>query len=373
MEGAVHTNWVIAPPPPRARSEIMLVADAFAVDGPLNALAEGRDVVIVSDREVAKHHLSRLETALCLRRRLSIVLPDGERTKTARTAHAVAGRLLREGFGRDVLLIGLGGGMVGDLTGFVASIYLRGVEYALVPTTLLAQVDAALGGKTGVDHPLAKNALGTFFFPTLVVVDAGLLTTLLDRQYRAGLAEVLKYALAFDADFFSWLEDHAVFLVQRRPEDVNEAVTRSIHHKVTVVTQDPYEEDRRALLNLGHTFAHAIETHDGYAHWLHGEAVAVGLDLAAECSRRVGWLGAAERARVSALLEVLGLPTVPPPADPREIRALMARDKKVRAGKLRLILLEALGRAVMTAEYDEQLLGAVLAETFGVRRTGREV
>ncbi len=359
---------MIAPPPPRAGSRIVLVDDVFAVGGPLLSLAAGRDVVIVSDRGIAPHYLPRLEAALRSRRRLSVVLPEGERTKTARTAHAVAGRLLREGFGRDALLIGLGGGMVGDLTGFVASVYLRGVEYALVPTTLLAQVDAALGGKTGVDHPLAKNALGTFCFPTSVVVDVRLLATLSTRDYRAGLAEVLKYALAFDAPFLAWLEDHAADLRTRQTAVVAEAVARSIRHKVEVVTRDPYEEGPRALLNLGHTFAHAIETHDGYVRWRHGEAVAVGLDLAAECSRRFGWLTDADRARVPALLRSLGLPTEPPAADPARIRALMARDKKVRAGKLRMIFLEELGRAVLSADYDERILTEVLTETFGRRR-----
>jgi 3-dehydroquinate synthase len=364
----VQTDWVIAPPA-RARSRIVVVEDAFAVRGPLQTLAEGRDVVIVSDRGVAPHHLPSLEASLHPRRSASVILPQGERTKTARTAYALAGRLLREGFGRDTLLIGLGGGMVGDLTGFVASIYLRGVEYALVPTTLLAQVDAALGGKTGVDHPLAKNALGAFCFPTLVAVDARLLSTLEERHYRAGFAEVVKYALAFDVSFLTWLEEHAQGLRSRRPEDVTEAVARSIRHKIEIVGRDPYEEGERALLNLGHTFAHAIETHDGYARWLHGEAVAVGLDLAAECSRRFGWITDADRARVSALLRSLGLSTEPPTADPESIRALMTRDKKVRAGKLRMIFLQRLGRAVMSADYDERILAEVLAESFGPRRS----
>jgi 3-dehydroquinate synthase len=359
---------MIAPPPPRVRSSIALVEDAFAAGGALQTLAKGRDVAIVSDRGVARHHLRRLETSLRPRRSLALVLPAGERTKTARTVHAVAGRLLREGFGRDALLIGLGGGMIGDLTGFVASIYLRGVAYALVPTSLLAQVDASVGGKTGVDHPLAKNALGTFAFPVSVVVDVSLLATLPDRHYRAGLAEVVKYALAFDASFLAWLEDHADDLRSRREGAVAEAVARSIQYKTAVVERDPYEEGPRALLNLGHTFAHAIETYDGYVRWLHGEAVSVGLDLAAECSRRLGWLTDGERARVPALLRAFGLPIDPPPADPERIRALMDRDKKARAGKLRLIFLETLGRAVMCADYDERILRGVLAETFGRKR-----
>lgn len=366
----MRRDWRMAPPAARTDSRVTVVEDACDPRGPVAALAEGRDVVVITDRGVAPFHLSRLEAALRPRRLLRIVLPEGERTKTARTVYALSGRLLGEGFGRDALLVGLGGGMVGDLTGFLASVYLRGVEYALVPTTLLAQVDAAVGGKTGVDHPLAKNVLGTFWFPSVVAVDVRLLSTLPVREYRAGFAEVIKYALAFDEAFLGRLEERADELLARRPEDLVEAVARSIGHKIDVVDRDPYEGGPRALLNLGHTFAHAIETHDGYARWLHGEAVAVGLDLAAECSRRLGWLTEDERRRVRRVLERFALPVDPPPADPRRIRALMGRDKKVRAGKLRMVFLEGLGRAVVSDTYDEEILADVLARAFGEGGSG---
>ena len=291
------------------------------------------------------------------------VLPDGEEHKTLATLERLHGWLLEREFGRDGALLAVGGGVVGDLTGFAAATYMRGIGLVQAPTTLLAQVDAAVGGKTGVNHPLGKNMIGAFWQPRAVLIDPEVLASLPARQLRAGLAEVIKYGLLGDADFFAWLEAHAEAVLALEPAALAHAIETACACKARIVAADARERSgARALLNLGHTFAHAIETEQGYTQWLHGEAVACGLALAAELSARLGWLPAADAARVAALLERAGLPTrLPAELAPERLRAHMRRDKKNEGGATRLVLLRALGRAELTAAADETALRATLA------------
>lgn len=291
------------------------------------------------------------------------VLPDGEEHKTLATLERLHGWLLERELGRDAALVAVGGGVVGDLTGFAAATYMRGIGFVQAPTTLLAQVDAAIGGKTGVNHPLGKNMIGAFWQPHAVLVDPTVLASLPARELRAGLAEVIKYGLLGDADFFAWLEAHAEAVLAREPAALAHAIETSCACKARIVAADERERSgARALLNLGHTFAHAIETEQGYTQWLHGEAVACGMALAAELSARLGWLPAADAARVGALLERVGLPArLPADLEPARLRAHMRRDKKNEGGAARLVLLRALGRAELTAAADEAALRATLA------------
>ena len=289
------------------------------------------------------------------------VLPDGERHKTLESMTAVHTWLLERSLGRDVTLAAVGGGVIGDLAGFAAATYMRGVAVVQAPTTLLAQVDAAIGGKTGVNHPLGKNMVGAFHAPRAVLIDPATLASLPERELRSGLAEVVKYGLLGDAEFFAWLEGNMEALLARAPQALLHAIERSCACKARMVAADEREQGARALLNLGHTFAHAIETEQGYAQWRHGEAVGCGMALAADLSARMGWLAAADAERAVALIARAGLPVLlPPELAPERLRAHMGRDKKNRAGQVRLVLLRAIGRAEL-CEAPERLLAATLA------------
>ena len=279
-----------------------------------------------------------------------IVLPDGEQFKNWQTLNRIYDELLGNRCERATTIIALGGGVIGDLAGFAAATYQRGVPFIQVPTTLLAQVDSSVGGKTGINHPLGKNMVGAFWQPRLVVADTDTLRTLPERELRAGLAEVIKYGLIRDLPFFAWLEGNMERLRAREPEALTYAIERSCANKAEVVAADEREDGSRALLNLGHTFGHAIETGAGYGAWLHGEAVAAGTVMAMELSRRMGWLGAADLARTVSLFERAGLPTQGPALGADRYLELMALDKKVAAGKLRLILLDAIGRGVIRGD-----------------------
>ncbi|MFP4560525.1 MAG: 3-dehydroquinate synthase [Thiohalorhabdus sp.] len=281
-------------------------------------------------------------------------LPDGERHKTLATLETVYDRLLEGRADRQTAITALGGGVVGDLAGFAAATYQRGVPFVQVPTTLLAQVDAAVGGKTAVNHPRGKNMIGAFYQPRVVVADTDTLNTLPDRELRAGFAEVVKYGLIRDPAFFAYLEEAAPAILEREPEALTEAVYRSCRNKAEVVAGDEREAGQRALLNLGHTFAHAIETGTGYTDWLHGEAVAAGMVMAAETSRRLGFLSGEAVDRTRALLERSGLPVTGPTglATDRYLE-IMGVDKKAAAGKVRYVLLEDIGRAFVTGEVPE--------------------
>ena len=289
----------------------------------------------------------------------TIQLPDGESFKTLDTLSTVLDKLVSSGANRDTTLVALGGGVVGDITGFAAACYMRGVGFIQVPTTLLAQVDSSVGGKTGVNHPLGKNLVGAFHQPRIVLIDTATLDTLPDRELSAGLAEIIKAGAIADAGFFDWLEANMAALVARDPEAVAHAVQRSCEIKAEVVAQDEREAGRRAILNFGHTFGHAIEHCLGYGEWLHGEAVAAGMVMAA----RLSGIDAADVERLEALLKVANLPVAPPAVGPQAMLDAMGMDKKVLNKKLRFVVLEQLGRAAVTSDYDRSLLDEVLGAT----------
>lgn len=279
-----------------------------------------------------------------------IVLPDGEAHKDWPTLNLIFDGLLGERCDRSTTLIALGGGVVGDMVGFAAASYQRGVPFIQVPTTLLSQVDSSVGGKTAINHPLGKNMIGAFYQPRLVLADIATLNTLPDRELKAGLAEVIKYGLIRDLPFLEWIEANLDRLLARDADALAEAVERSCRNKAEVVAADETEQGERATLNLGHTFGHAIETGLGYGEWLHGEAVAAGAVMAAELSHRLGWITEADVARVRRIHERAGLPVKGAPLGADRYLELMAHDKKVSDGTLRLVLLKAIGKAVISAE-----------------------
>ncbi len=317
-------------------------------------------LLVVSNETVAPRYLPRLRAALAGRELRECVLPDGERYKTQATLARVYDALAAGRVSRDGAVIALGGGVVGDIAGFAAATWQRGIAVAQLPTTLLAQVDSSVGGKTAVNHPAGKNLIGAFHQPCVVIADLDSLATLPERELKSGLAEVIKYGLIRDAGFLDWLERELPRLLRRDPEVLAEAVARSCAIKAELVSLDERESGPRALLNLGHTFGHAIEAATGYGEWLHGEAVAVGLVLAAETSRRLGWLAAADVLRVRELVLRAGLPAKAPRIGAERALELMALDKKVLAGRVRLVLLKRLGEAVVSGDYDPSVLEAVL-------------
>jgi 3-dehydroquinate synthase len=308
---------------------------------------KSRRVAIVTNDVVAPLYLERFARALTGAglRVATVVLPDGERHKDWVTLNRIFDTMLQERCDRGTTVVALGGGVVGDMAGFAAAAYQRGVPFVQIPTTLLAQVDSSVGGKTGINHPLGKNMIGAFWQPQLVLADTDTLKTLPDRELRAGVAEVIKYGLIRDSDFYAWLEADVERLLARDEEALAYAIERSCKNKADVVAEDETESGVRATLNLGHTFGHAIEAGTGYGNWLHGEAVAAGMVMAAELSTRLGWLDAKAVESVRALLERAGLPVQGPKMDAGRYLDLMQVDKKVADGKLRLVLLEAIGRA----------------------------
>jgi 3-dehydroquinate synthase len=322
----------------------------------------GRQVMIVSNTTVAPLYLDAVTGMLGDFNLKSVILPDGEEYKTLDTLNIIFTALLENRFNRGCTLIALGGGVVGDITGFAAASYQRGVAFVQIPTTLLAQVDSSVGGKTGVNHPLGKNMIGAFHQPNCVLIDTDTLDTLDDRQLAAGLAEVIKYGLIRDNGFFSWLEQNMTALKARDKQALAYAIERSCALKAEIVAADERESGQRALLNLGHTFGHAIETGTGYGNWLHGEAVAAGMLMAADLSARHGWLSDDAVQRTAALLRQAGLPTSPPAEmDADRFLELMAVDKKVVDGGLRLVLLKDIGDALVTGEFNKDLLITTLA------------
>jgi 3-dehydroquinate synthase len=324
----------------------------------------GRLAAIVTNETVAPLYAARVEAALAAAgaRTLRIVLPDGEAFKTWETLDAIFAALLRAQADRKTVLVALGGGVVGDMAGFAAATYLRGIAHLQIPTTLLAQVDSSVGGKTAINHPLGKNMIGAFHQPCAVVADTSTLATLPAREFAAGLAEVIKYGAIFDLEFLGWIEDNVADLEGRRAETVAYAIRRSCEIKAAIVAEDERESGARALLNFGHTFGHAIESASGYGTVLHGEAVATGMALAARFSAKLGRMPAADAQRLIALLERLRLP-VRAPKFPRESwLEFMGRDKKNEAGRITLILLDALGRATVVKDTPPAELDAFLRE-----------
>lgn len=320
-----------------------------------------RDVLVLTNETLAPVYLEPVRGLLRGSRTATYVMPDGEQHKTLATVEKILDVLVAQRFARDGVLLALGGGVVGDIGGFAAAIYQRGIDFIQVPTTLLSQVDSSVGGKTGVNHPAGKNLIGAFHQPICVLADTDTLQTLPDRELSAGLAEVVKYGMLADAGLFDWLERHGERLLRREPAALHHVIRRSCEIKAEVVGADERERGRRALLNLGHTFGHAIERCAGYGSWLHGEAVAAGLAMAAEFSRRIGWIDAGDVRRVRTLLERLNLPATPPRIDPDQFLAAMGMDKKVLAGQIRLVLLKSIGEAVVVADYPADELDAMLA------------
>nr|VFK50248.1 MAG: 3-dehydroquinate synthase [Candidatus Kentron sp. TC] len=324
------------------------------------------DIMVVTNRTIAPLYLDKIQSSLSSFRTKSIVLPDGEKYKNMEVLEQIFDALLNGRYGRDCILLALGGGVIGDITGFAAACYQRGVAFMQVPTTLLAQVDSSVGGKTGVNHPLGKNMIGAFHQPIGVFVDISTLTTLNDRQLCAGIAEVIKYGLIRDADFFAWLEEHLDALLARDPYALAHAIEHSCENKADIVSADEREAGVRALLNLGHTFGHAIEVGLGYGAWLHGEAVSAGMVLAAQLSNYLGWLTSEDVIRIKNILDRAHLPVqIPRNIATDRMWELMSVDKKVRKGKIHFVLLKAIGSAIVTSAIDSNILGEVL----GMNRT----
>ena len=321
----------------------------------------GRQVMIVSNETVAPLYLEQTRQGFAEWQCEQVILPDGEQYKTLEVWNRIFDALLSARFDRRCTLVALGGGVVGDMTGFAAACYQRGVDFIQIPTTLLAQVDSSVGGKTGVNHPLGKNMIGAFHQPRLVLADTTTLQTLDDRQLAAGIAEVIKYGLINDAAFFEWLEANMPALLARDDKALAWAIERSCRDKATIVAADERESGQRALLNLGHTFGHAIETGMGYGQWLHGEAVATGMVLAAELSAALGWITAAEQARIRALIAQASLPVqAPRELDSQRFLELMAVDKKVLDGRLRLVLMKGLCQSIISDQASAAQISAML-------------
>lgn len=321
----------------------------------------GRQVMIVTNDTVAPLYLARLKAALDGYDVHEVILPDGEATKNLEHVEKIWDALLAAGFNRRATLVALGGGVIGDMTGFAAACYQRGIAFIQVPTTLLSQVDSSVGGKTGVNHPRGKNMIGAFHQPRAVIIDTDTLKSLPPRELSAGLAEVIKYGLIRDEAFMSWLEDNMTGLRALDTGLLTEAILKSCAIKAEIVVEDETEQDVRAHLNLGHTFGHAIETAMGYGCWLHGEAVGAGMMMATDLSARLGWIDTNMVGRVNALLEAAELPRhAPSQVSAERFLELMHLDKKVMDNRLRLVLLRAPGEACITDDIDEALVHELL-------------
>ncbi|MCU7929831.1 MAG: 3-dehydroquinate synthase [Candidatus Thiodiazotropha sp. (ex Codakia rugifera)] len=341
---------------------IFIGEDLYADTDLFREYISGKQVMVVTNETVAPLYLEKTVKALSEFELRTCILPDGEEYKTLDILNRIYTALLKGHYTRKSTLVALGGGVIGDMTGFAAATYQRGVDFIQIPTTLLSQVDSSVGGKTGVNHLLGKNMIGAFYQPRLVLADTSTLNTLDDRQFSSGLAEVIKYGLIVDADFFTWLENNMDALMARDPGCLAYAIKRSCRCKADVVEADEKEAGQRALLNLGHTFGHAIETGMGYGEWLHGEAVATGMCMAADLSRRLGWLSDVSYARTCQLVERAKLPTKPPKALSQDrFLELMAVDKKVLDGRLRLILLKEIGNSLVTDDFEMQKLNETLS------------
>ena len=323
----------------------------------IDPYVKGTQVLIVSNETVAPLYLEKVKNAFAAYDVKIVILPDGEQYKNLDELNAIYDALLTAKFDRTCTLVALGGGVVGDMTGFAAASYQRGVNFIQIPTTLLAQVDSSVGGKTGVNHPKGKNMIGAFHQPQCVIADSDTLNTLEDNQLSAGIAEVIKYGLIRDMDFTKWLEENMHKLLERDPEALSYAIEVSCLCKAEIVAADEKEGGIRALLNLGHTFGHAIETSAGYGNWLHGEAVATGMLMAADLSMRLGNLNQHDVERVDNILDMAMLPTrAPHHMDYDHFIELMAVDKKVRDGKINFVLFNKLGDAMVTNDFDQNLL-----------------
>ena len=339
------------------RSYPIIIASGLLERVDIESYVHGARALIITNTTIepllADHLLARLGS----KKVEVLVLPDGEQYKTVDSLQRIYDHLIENGHDRKTTLIALGGGVIGDMTGFAAATYQRGVNFIQVPTTLLAQVDSSVGGKTAVNHPMGKNMIGAFYQPQAVFIDTNVLQTLPAREFAAGLAEVVKYGAIVDADFFAWLEVNAAALLARDSVALAYAIEQSCRAKALVVSSDETEQGRRAILNFGHTFGHAIETWQNYKGLLHGEAVAVGMLMAARLSALRGWLTDADVARLQSLLDAVGLPTaVPEGMTVEDFATLMLRDKKVLDGQLRLVLLGSIGEAIVVSDTKQSTL-----------------
>ncbi|WP_374756824.1 3-dehydroquinate synthase [Chitinibacter sp. GC72] len=355
MTRVVHVDIAHAP------YDILIGRDLLSQAEKISGLLPQSRVAIVTNTTIAPLYLAGLVESLQAQgiQCQQIILPDGEKYKTWESLNLIMDALLTERAERKTTLIALGGGVIGDMTGFAAAIYQRGVPFIQIPTTLLAQVDSSVGGKTAINHPLGKNMIGAFYQPRLVLADLDSLSTLPDREFSAGMAEVIKYGLIDDPDFLLWLEDNIDGIMAREEQLLAEAIERCCQNKARIVAADEKETGQRALLNLGHTFGHAIEAGLGYGAWLHGEAVAAGMVLAAYASQAIGHLSAQDVERVIVLLQKARLPVVSPALGGERYKALMAQDKKVDAGRIKFILLRQLGEAYI-GELPESAIDAAL-------------
>ena len=322
-----------------------------------------KNVAIISNETVGPLYLEKLKKGLTKSKSIiDIILKDGEKYKNQESLDFIYETLLKNKYGRDSVLIALGGGVVGDITGYAAATYMRGIDFIQVPTTLLSQVDSSVGGKTGINHALGKNMIGAFYQPNVVIIDVDCLESLPETELSAGLAEVIKYGLIRDFAFLEWLEKNMDCLISKNPDCLIEAIIRSCRNKAHVVEEDEYETAKgiRATLNLGHTFGHAIETALGYGKWLHGQAVAAGMIMASYMSMQMGFINDKDFFRVKQIIDSAGLPTNPPDISKAQFLDLMASDKKNKDGKISLILLKKLGKAFQTDEYDMKILEKTL-------------
>lgn len=348
------------------RSYPIMIGSGLLRDGALLRRVVGaRKLVLISNTTIAPLYACLVHEALHDRQVIDVILPDGEQHKSLATLSRVFDVLIANHCGRDAAVLALGGGVVGDLAGFAAACYQRGIDYFQLPTTLLAHVDSSVGGKTAVNHPGGKNLIGAFHQPRAVISDVDLLASLPDRELSAGIAEVIKYGLICDGVFLAWLEANMHLLRRRDPGALTHAIYRSCQIKAEIVGRDEREQGERALLNFGHTFGHAIEAATGYVDWLHGEAVATGMLIAADMSRHMGMLAGADVQRVAALLQAAGLPIRAPQCGASSALAFMRIDKKVQAGRVRLVLLKRLGEAYLTGDYPDATLDDILAAHFG--------
>ncbi|MCK5866089.1 3-dehydroquinate synthase [Marinobacter adhaerens] len=344
------------------RSYPIFIGEGLLGTQDLSAFVSGAQVMIVTNETVAPLYLERAKACFPGKRVDTVVLPDGEKFKDWQTLNSIFDGLLEHRHTRKTTLVALGGGVVGDMAGFAAACYQRGVPFIQIPTTLLSQVDSSVGGKTGINHPLGKNMIGAFHQPQAVLIDTASLQTLPAREVSAGLAEVIKYGLIRDQGFLGWLEEHMDALVSLDPEALAEAIFRSCACKAEIVALDEREGGLRAILNLGHTFGHAIETYAGYGNWLHGEAVGTGMLMAAELSALEGMISRDDCDRINRLILRAGLPDKPPVAmTADDFLGLMAVDKKNVDGLLRLVLLRSVGDAVVTSEASPENLALTFA------------
>ncbi len=339
---------------------ILIGPGLLSAAGVLNERISARQVLIVTNEVVAPLYLETLERAIGAEERHSLILPDGEDRKTLATFSTIVDALMQHGFHRDACLIALGGGVIGDIGGFAAASYQRGIDYVQMPTTLLAQVDSSVGGKTAVNHPGGKNMIGAFYQPTCVIADTDTLKSLPPREFSAGLAEVIKHSLILDRDFFEWLEANMDEVVALDAAALGFVVRRNCELKAAIVAEDERERGRRALLNLGHTFGHALENLGGYGKWLHGEAVSIGIALAARTSAQLGWLEAGDCDRIETLLSRARLPIRAKDVSVEQLLERMRMDKKASASGLKLVLLRQLGEGVIEPAPDESLLKGVI-------------